>query len=182
MKKRIIIAIVVALCIIVAGVGTAIAYFSSVSGPVVNTFTVGNVELELTETTGETYQLLPGATVNKDPLVTVLKGSEESYVYVKLDRSGDLDSLVNYQLEDGWHLLGGYDGVYYRQVEYAAVNMKYSVFKNNEMTVKDDITKERMAQIDEESCAMVVTAYAIQTTAVESPAEGWRNLQMEYGR
>ena len=182
MKKRIIIAVVAALCIISAGVGTAIAYFSSHSGPVVNTFTVGDVQLELTETTGGAYQLVPGATVKKDPLVTVLKGSEECYVYVKLESGGDLNSYVDYQLEDGWQSLGGVDGVYYRQVEYAAVNMKYSVFKDNQITVRDDLTKEKMILIDGRSCAMVVTAYAIQTTAVESPAEGWRNLQIELER
>lgn len=60
-----------------------------------NTFTVGNVDIKLDETdvdengkpiegadrvTENEYHLIPGQTYTKDPTVTVVKGSEESYV------------------------------------------------------------------------------------------------------
>lgn len=70
-----------------------VAYLQD-TAKVVNTFTVGNVHLKLdeavTDANGETtggrtesgnaYHLIPGKTYTKDPTVTVLKGSEESYV------------------------------------------------------------------------------------------------------
>ena len=179
MKKRLILAVVATLCIITVGIGTTIAYLASISGPVTNTFTVGQVNIDLTETTGDAYRLIPGTTVEKDPVVTVLRGSEECYLYVRLERHGDLDSYVTYELEDGWHHLGGFDGVYYRQVEYAAVNMSYHVLKNDHLTVRNNMTKEDMAAIDPDECRMIVTAYAIQTVGIESPSDGWYNLLNE---
>ena len=178
-NKRAVIAVVATVCVLSVGVGSVIAYFSSISGPVVNTFTVGEVKINLTETTGDTYQLIPGAAVEKNPVVTVKGGSEECYVYVRLERTGDLDSYVTYQLADGWYNLGGIDGVYYRLVEGSGVNKNYHVFENDRLTVRNNLTKEKMAQIDESSCKMVVTAYAIQTTGIESPSDGWYNLLTE---
>ena len=84
-------AIVLILSITVAG---TLAYLIS-SAEVVNTFTVGNVGLKLDEVkvnadgsvdtsvdrvTENEYHLLPGGSYPKDPTVTVLAGSEESYV------------------------------------------------------------------------------------------------------
>lgn len=62
---------------------------------VVNTFTVGHVDIQLNETAvtpdgtpidgaervaGNDYHLIPGQTYVKDPTLTVVKGSDESYV------------------------------------------------------------------------------------------------------
>lgn len=88
--------LVLALCAVLLVVGTilgTVAYLQDTAS-VVNTFTVGNVHLKLDEAvvdekgeptggrteTGNAYHLLPGETYTKDPTVTVLKGSEESYV------------------------------------------------------------------------------------------------------
>lgn len=87
-----------AVALVVATVFGTMAYLTS-TDKVVNTFTVGNVQIELDEakvnTDGTTveganrvktneYHLLPGHTYTKDPTVTVLKGSEESYVRLKV--------------------------------------------------------------------------------------------------
>ena len=177
MKKKLIMAVLSLSCVVTLGIGSVIAYFSSHSGPVVNSFTVGMVELTLMETTGDTYQMIPGATVEKNPVVTVLGGSEDCYVYVQLERTGNLDSYVTYELDDGWHVLGGIDGVYYRQVSHSAVNKSYHVFKNDQLMVKSNLTKEKLAAIGENECTMTVTAYAIQAVGIESASDGWYNLQ-----
>lgn len=176
MKKRIILLILAVVCILAAGAETVIAYFSSLSGPVINTFTVGDVNIALTETTGQSYLLVPGATVEKDPVATVRKGSEACYLYVKLEWRGNLDDYVTYQLADGWYPLGGIDGVYYRAVEHAAVDMNYPVLDNDQLTVTNTLTKETMATVDQNECQLIVTAYAIQSLGMESPADGWYNL------
>lgn len=179
MKKKLITAMISLLCVVTLGVGSVIAYFSSHSGPVINTFTVGEVEIDLAETTGDSYQLIPGATVSKDPVVTVLAGSEDCYVYVRLERTSRADEFLTYELEEGWTILGGIDGVYYRHVPHAAVNMKYHVFANDQIMVNNTVTEEKLAQLGEEGCTMTVTAYAIQTQGIESPSDGWYNLLAE---
>lgn len=179
MKNKVVLSVLLTVCILAVGVGSVIAYFSSATGPVVNTFTVGEVQISLTETTGSNYQLIPGTTVEKDPVVTVERGSEECYVYVKLEQRGNLGSYVSYELAEGWHVLGGIDGVYYRLVDYAVVNMNYHVLKDDRLTVNSDLTKETMATITPGECQLVVTAYAIQTTGIESPSDGWYNLLNE---
>lgn len=86
-------ALLLALCavlLVAASVLGTMAYLKS-SDQVVNTFTVGKVSINLDETdvtktdgsrteTGNKYHLLPGQTYVKDPTVTILEGSEESYV------------------------------------------------------------------------------------------------------
>ena len=95
-------ALVLFLCavLLVAGsvMGT-LAYLTS-QDTVVNTFTVGNVQIKLDEADvktdgtyvsnhenrvdGNEYHLLPGHTYIKDPTVTVLANSEECYVRMKV--------------------------------------------------------------------------------------------------
>lgn len=97
--------VVLALCmaaIAAASVFGTMAYLTD-NESVTNTFTVGKVEIKLDEenidgmgANGETnvdvkrdtankYHLLPGETHTKDPTVTVLKGSEDSYVRMMVE-------------------------------------------------------------------------------------------------
>ena len=89
--------LLIAVCILaVAGISVmgTLAYLTD-STAVVNTFTMGNVDITLDEAdvdeygvaiqgadrvTSNEYKLIPGMTYTKDPTVTVVKGSEESYV------------------------------------------------------------------------------------------------------
>jgi len=88
--------ILLALCAVLLVAATilgTVAYLTDKEG-VVNTITVGQVDLVLDEAVvdangnptggrteeGNKYHLIPGQTYTKDPTVTVVKGSEESYV------------------------------------------------------------------------------------------------------
>lgn len=88
--------LVLALCAVLLVAATilgTVAYLTDSEG-VVNTFTIGQVDLVLDEAVvdangnptggrtedGNEYHLIPGQTYTKDPTVTVVKGSEESYV------------------------------------------------------------------------------------------------------
>jgi len=85
--------------IIGATVGVTLAYLSDKTTSVVNTFTVGNVDIDLwehkyDETTrklgndivisNDKYKITPGVTDPKDPTVTVVKGSEACYVFIEV--------------------------------------------------------------------------------------------------
>ena len=69
MKKKLttVLAIVLVVALSVAG---TYAYLTAKTAQVVNTFTVGNVNIDLTEKTTD-YKMVPGTTINKDPKVTV---------------------------------------------------------------------------------------------------------------
>lgn len=85
-----------AVLLVAASVFGTLAYLTS-TDEVVNTFTVGSVAIKLDEAKvtpdgkvvegteagrvkENSYKLMPGHTYSKDPTVTVLKGSERSYV------------------------------------------------------------------------------------------------------
>lgn len=93
-------ALLLTLCavLLVATVFTTVAYLKS-TDEVVNTFTVGKVKITLDEAEvtsdgtpmegadrvkSNEYHLLPGHTYTKDPTVTVEKGSDESYIRMKV--------------------------------------------------------------------------------------------------
>lgn len=87
-------ALLLTLCAILLVVGTVVgslAYFTD-SEVVTNTFTVGNVAIELHEdgevtrkdgTVGKDYHLLPGHSYSKDPTVTVTSTTDDA-AYVRM--------------------------------------------------------------------------------------------------
>lgn len=102
MKKtqKILALVLCAVLLVGASVMGTLAYLTS-QDEVVNTFTVGQVKIELhetgektrdDETVGLDLHLLPGVPVDKDPTVTVLKNSEDSYVRVNVKVS-DVEKL-----------------------------------------------------------------------------------------
>jgi len=95
MKKKIVLIAMVALVLALgAAVGTTVAWLVDTSETVENTFTVGDINIELKETTGSNYKIVPGSSQAKDPTVTVKAGSEECYVYVLIDNTVVLDDKV----------------------------------------------------------------------------------------
>ena len=114
MKKKTIALLLVLVMIFGISVGGTIAYLTDKEA-VTNTFTVGNVKIKLTETkiengvatgvriqgsatetVGNQYHLLPGLSYIKDPMVTILEGSEESYIrmIVTVTDCKDVDAAI----------------------------------------------------------------------------------------
>lgn len=191
MKKKIL-ALVLAMVLLVVGVAAGtLAWLTSKSDVVVNTFTTSNIKVELKETTGSEYKMVPGYTISKDPKATVLKGSEECYLFVKLDKSKDFDKYLEYVIADGWTQLTKDDKgnditdlVYYRMVETADIGTAYSVLANDQVTVKGSVTKTDMSAIDNGTAVrptLTIAAFASQLykSADEkfSAAAAWANIQ-----
>lgn len=65
----------------VLAVGGTLAYFTDTKSAE-NTFTVGNVTLDLTESSwvAANNKLIPGVAIGKDPCITLKSGSENAYV------------------------------------------------------------------------------------------------------
>lgn len=181
MKKRTIALLCAVMMVVGVAAGGTLAWLVSNSETVTNTFTTSDITVTLTETTGDEYKMVPGYTIKKDPTVTLKAGSEKSYVFVKVEKSSNVDSFLTYEMAEGWNELDVEDGVYYRVVEAPAEDQKFSVLANDQVVVKDTVTKEAMEALTEGTYPkLTFTAYASQymknNTENFSAEEAWSNL------
>ena len=126
MLRKVLVTMCSAVLLVGATVGVTVAYLTSTTQVVKNTFTIGNVAITLDEALvdeygekqgeertedGNEYRLVPKHTYVKDPTVTVKKDSDEAYVrvLVTVNNRAYLDELFatrGYSLET---VIGGYD-------------------------------------------------------------------------
>lgn len=142
-------ALLLALCavlLVAASVLGTLAYLTS-QDQVTNTFTVGKVEINLDEKDvtksddsrteiGNEYHLLPGQTYVKDPTVTILEGSESSYVrmIVKVSNYSNLKAAFPSNKYPTWY--NGNDFL----LQYLVTGWDASKWVSTKtVTVKDDI-------------------------------------------
>lgn len=91
-------ALLLAMALLVGcAIGGTVAWLADKTGEVKNTFTTSNIDIDLAETKND-FKMVPGWTIEKDPVVTVEKGSEDCYLFVKVDKSTNLDSYIAYKL------------------------------------------------------------------------------------
>lgn len=114
---------------LVAGSVLGTLAFLTDSEQAVNTFTVGNVSIDLAETDvdgdndtlANEYHLIPGGTYVKDPTVTIEAGSEEAYVRMLLtvhNASAVQDIIDNNGLTDYADFLGGWDNSVWEYADF----------------------------------------------------------------
>ena len=177
--KKLVLLICMAL-ILALGVGATLAWLTDKSDPVTNTFTASDVNVELTETTGEDYQMIPGFTIAKDPVVTVEAGSEDCWVFIKVTEDcGDIgtkedgttpygfDDFIEYDIDsNNWTALEGVNDVYYCYAKDIAADRNIKVLEGNQVTVKGTVTKEMMDALEiagvEAYPNLTFTAYVTQ--------------------
>lgn len=182
--------VVVMMLVIGCTIGGTIAWLTAGTDPVVNTFTVGDINITLTETTTD-YKMVPGNTIAKDPKVTVKAGSEACWLFVKVDESTNLDDFITYTVDSNWTAGNGTGegkngvpvGVYYREVGSLtaedAVDQVFSVLKDDQVTVKDTVTKTMMNELQQENATqptLTFTAYAVQKDNIDTAAIAWEKL------
>lgn len=175
MKKKVlsIVAVVLVLC---CAIGGTLAWLTDRTNPVVNTFTVGDINIELTETTTN-YKMVPGNTITKDPKVTVKANSEACWLFVKVEKSSNFDNFMTYEMADGWTALPGVAGVYYREVAATTTATELSVLKDNSVLVKDSVTKADLNALTQSTFpTLTFTAYAVQKDNVADAATAWGKL------
>lgn len=208
MKKfKALLVVACALLLVAASVFGTMAYLTS-QDTVTNTFTVGQVAIKLDEAKANTdgslvegaarvktnsYKLLPGHTYNKDPMVTVLKDSEPSYVKmtVTFSKANELDAIF---APDGANLTSIFNG--YDSANWIAKGNTKDVTANtrtyefwykeavgapdgnvaldalfDSITVPGAITKEQLATI--EGMTITVNAYAIQADGFTDANAAW---------
>lgn len=175
MKKALFIMLSAALIVCTTVAGT-LAWLTDTTAPVVNTFTVGDINIELKETTGETYKMVPGIELVKDPTVTVKAGSEACWLFVKVEKSGNFDSFMTFEMADGWIALSGHAGVYYRNVDATNADTGFDVLKNNNVMVRDTVTKTMLEDAKTNAPTLTFTAYAVQKDGINDADTAWRKV------
>jgi hypothetical protein len=186
-KKKLVMALALVL-IVVATVGLTLAWLTDTTDPVKNTFTTSDIDITLEESVDLDLKMVPGLDITKDPKVTVLAGSEECYLFVKLDKSDNFDTFMTYEVDttsENWTKLTGAgitDEIYYRKVLAAGIGTEYSVLKGDKVTVKgEEVTKEMMKALTPVTYpTLTVTAYASQlyksATEQFTPIQAWGNV------
>lgn len=176
MKKKLVILAAALVLMTAFAVGMTLAYLTSTTGTVTNTFTFGNVHITLDEEdlqnggrteTGNVYHLIPGSSYVKDPVVHVAEGSENCWVFVKVENgiSAIETSTIEAQiLANGWLLLEGESNVYYK--ENIAGGTDLSVFET--FAISEDAEVHLY-----EGATISITAYAVQSANVATAAEAW---------
>ena len=184
-KKKVFVTVLCAAALVVASVLGTMAYLTSQTETVTNTFTVGNVEITLDETDvtpmgvqdtdarvqGNEYKLIPGHTYIKDPTVHVDADSEDSWLFVKVDNGiSDLEATGNTTIAEqmkvkGWTLVTGTTNVYaYAQKAIASQDIR--VFDS--FTIAGDATVAGNADK-----TITIEAYAIQADGFTTAADAW---------
>lgn len=207
MKKSIAL-VMMAVLLVAASVMGTLAYLTS-TDTVKNTFTVGKVAITLDEAKVDEngkviegvarvktnhYKLLPGHTYNKDPMVTVLAGSEPSYIKmtVTFSKANELDAI--FAPTGGANLtsiFNGYDAANWiakGNTKDAAANTRTYEFWYKEtvgaptadvaldalfdsITVPGEITQAQLETIKD--MIITVNAYAIQADGSTDAADAW---------
>ena len=175
MKKKTL-ALVLALTLLVAGVvvGT-LAWLTDQTAEVKNTFTVGDINIGLTETTTD-YKMVPGNTIAKDPTVTVKANSEACWLFVKVTGSTNLKDFITYAIAEGWTALPGVDGVYYSEVPASAADQTFSVLAGDAITVKSDVTRTMLETAKTDAPTLTFKAYAIQKDHFATADAAWAEV------
>ena len=175
MKKKTL-ALVLALTLLVAGVvvGT-LAWLTDQTAEVKNTFTVGDINIGLTETTAD-YKMIPGNTIAKDPTVTVKANSEACWLFVKVTGSTNLKDFITYAIAEGWTALSGVDGVYYREVPASTADQTFSVLADDAVTVKSNVTKTMLETAKTDAPTLTFKAYAIQKDHFATADAAWAEV------
>ena len=191
MKKKLMTVLALVLVIAMSVAGT-IAFLTDTTDPITNTFTVGKVDITLTETFNTDTdgdqkndawkaQLIPGTTYAKDPVVTVTADSEDCWLFVKFEEKNDaatyLDYTSNLTAANGWTQGDDTDipsNVWYRAVAKDAAVKSFHLLDGDTVTIDSTaVTNDNMNTAA--NAQLVYTAYACQSANMSVEA-AWAEL------
>ena len=197
-KEKIIVAAVILLLVFV--VGGAAAFFTDTES-VTNTFTIGDVDITLTEPDWDDTDhnnngvpdaaegRTPGQVIAKDPTITNV-GTNDAYVFAKVVAActGEVSPAVpkeifTYTTNTGWYLMTDSNtcsnGTITKIYAYGSNAAMTRLAKNGTATLFDEVTINTAITGDEVGLSgnknIVVTGYAIQADGINatSPSAVW---------
>lgn len=184
-SKALLLALCAVLLVAVSVLGT-MAYLTSKTQVITNTFTVGDINIELTETKPESKQakIIPGVDIEKGPKVTVKKDSEACWLFVEVKKEGTfVANEVTYSIADGWTTGDGTKipaNVYYRAVDAVKKDTDFAVLKDNKIYVSEELSKSDIQSITTQP-KLTFTAYAVQKEGIDTAAAAWEKVNTTSG-
>lgn len=163
-----------------------VAWLVSKSESSVSTFTLGDINIKLTEAESESQSLkiIPGVDIRRSLKVTVDPNSEACWLFVKVEETNwpDLKETdgttrkVSYSVDvqNGWTALNTHPGVYYREVSAGDAQEGAMYDVNCNVTVSQMLTKAEVNSIAAETQPQLsFTAYAVQRDGIGDAATAW---------
>lgn len=184
-QKAVIVSLLLAV-IAAMTISPTLSWLSDTSDSVVNTFAGGAISIKLDEAlvdpNGKTvegdsaqrvlensYKYIPGAVLDKDPTVTVLKGSEECYVFMCVDNELNDLFTINYDTTSWLKVASnGNKTVYIYNSSINALMTDNDVVLNpifTTITVSQDLTSQDVEEIGQKT--VTATAYAVQAANID---------------
>lgn len=179
-STRAFIALLALVLVIGCVAGGTVAWLVATTDSVTNTFTYGDINIELGETKPVNRQakIIPGVDIEKDPKVTVKAGSEACWLFVEVKEEGTFVTGVTYSIATGWTQGDGTiipANVYYRAVDAVTADTDFDVLKDNKVTVSENLTKEEIKEIAAQP-KLTFTAYAVQKDGIADAATAWAKV------
>ena len=193
LSGKLVVAMLAVTLLIGCAIGGTVAWLSDKTTAVTNTFTYGDINIELNETKPANQQakIIPGVNIEKDPKVTVKANSEACWLFVKIKEENwptltETDRTikkVSYDIATDWKPLEGQAGVYYREVDATTANagVSYYILKgdtaypNGVVTVSENLTKNEVNSITTQP-KLTFTAYAVQKDGIDTAADAWAKV------
>lgn len=206
MRKNKSLVLVLALVLLLGvSVGGTLAWLTAQTDEVKNTFTSAKLfddaateftlwEHEATDSDGDgvytldtnsevpsnTYKVLPGVNIPKDPTVDIVDLQENAYLYIKV--TSNLPNTLSYSIDDdNWESLTGTTGVWVYKGEHAVDNVikptdtEHHTFTVNILTQETDGTAITVASdySGTNSVELTFNAYMVQAAGTGTAAEAW---------
>ena len=138
-------------------------------------YIAGDIELELTDNANE-WVIIPGKTIAKNTKITVKAKSEACYIFIKLEKTDNIENYIEYEIESNWVELEENTDVYYQEIEKTTEDTEYNIFSNNQIKIKEEITKQEIEEI-ENNQTIKFTAYAVQkTNSITKATQAWEMI------
>lgn len=182
LSGKLVVAMLAVTLLIGCAIGGTVAWLTAKTDPVVNTFTYGDINITLAETTGNDYKIIPGVDITKDPKVTVEANSEDCWLFVKVEEAGTfVANKVTYSIATGWTQGDGTkipSDVYYRSVTAFNTDQVFSVLSGDKITVSDELTKAEINDLNgaAKTPTLTFTAYAVQKDGIADAATAWTKV------
>lgn len=192
------ISLMLIVCFAITG---TVAWLIDATEEVTDTFTFGEVEIKLIDLdssatdntwansvhagndglyTANKFKLIPGATLTFNPAVQVVDGSEDCYIFVKIEPQSGLEKYTTINLGSGWVKVDDASNIYAYGTESvmtktSAGNKTTGFVYNGTLVVNSSVTSADVK--DATDLTVKVTAYAIQadhlTNNVVKPVDVW---------
>ena len=182
LSGKLVVAMLAVTLLIGCAIGGTVAWLTANTAPVVNTFTYGDINIELAETTGTNYKIIPGVNIEKDPKVTVKKDSEDCWLFVKVEEGGKfVENKVTYSIATGWTQGDGTNipsDVYYRSVTASNADQPFGVLSGDKIIVSEELTKAEINDLNgaAKTPTLTFTAYAVQKDGIADAATAWAKV------